>query len=97
MHAVLASDYEHKAAAYRDKTGAYVEPASNPLREIYEKVTHLLGDLKSKKQISVYKQYDKMMPHRQTIHLPYMYFVPKAHKVCEIQSASQIVPTHLLI
>ena len=88
FHISKASDYERKAATYREQTGAYMELASNPLREIYEKVTHLLGDLKSKKQISVYKQYDRMMPHRQTVHLPYMYFVPKAHKVSMWDSIS---------
>ena len=97
FHISKASDYERKAVQYRENTGAYMELPSNPLRQIYEKVTHLLGDLKSKKQISVYKQYDKMMPHRDKVHLAYMYFIPKAHKVSRIRSAIQIVPTYLLI
>jgi hypothetical protein len=84
FHISKASDYERKAVQYRENTGAYMELPSNPLREIYEKVTHLLGDLKSRKQISVYKQYDKMMPRRDKVHLAYMYFIPKAHKVCGI-------------
>lgn len=81
LHIGLASDYERKAIEYRANTRAYMELSSNPLQEIFDKVTHLLEDLKSKKQISVYKQYDKMMPDRKKAHLAYMYFIPKAHKV----------------
>ena len=97
FHISKASDYERKAATYRENTGAYIELPSNPLREIYEKVTRLLGDLKSKKQISVYKQYDKMMPHRDKVHLASMYFLPKAHKVGGIPSVIHLALTNLLM
>jgi hypothetical protein len=55
LHIGLASDYERKATEYRENTGAYIELSSNPLQEVFNKVTHLLEELKSKKQISVYK------------------------------------------
>ena len=80
FHIGSASDYERKAIEYRSKTGAYTELSSDPLREIVDKVDRVLNNLRSKKHILV-KQYDKMKPDRQKVHLAYMYFVPKAHKV----------------
>jgi hypothetical protein len=80
LHIGSASDYERKAIEYRAKTGAYVELASDPLEDIVNKVESVLNDLRSKKYISV-KQYIKMIPNRAKVHLPYMYFIPKAHKV----------------
>jgi len=80
FHIGSASDYERKAIAYRTKTAAYVELLFNPLDEIYIKVKRTLDSLQSKKRITA-KQHDKMMPDREKVHLAYMYFIPKAHKV----------------
>ena len=80
FHIGLSSDYERKAAEYRAKTGAYMELCSNPLKEVLDKVTHLLNDLRSKKQILAW-QYKKMMPDRRKVKLCQMYFLPKSHKV----------------
>ena len=80
FHISQANDYEKKAADYRAKTGAYLQLASNPLKEILNKVTHLLNDFHSKKQILVW-QYKKMMPDRRKVKLGHMYFLPKSHKV----------------
>jgi hypothetical protein len=80
LHIGQASDYERKATEYRAKTSAYIELPSNSLDNIFEKVTRLLDDLRWKKRILA-KHHKKMMPDRQKMHLAYMCFVPKAHKV----------------
>lgn len=80
FHIGDAKDYEQKADAYRQKTGAYVELETNPLWPAFDKVVHLLNDLRSKKHILAW-QLNKMMPKRDKIELAYLYFVPKPHKV----------------
>ncbi len=51
FHLGTKLDYEQKVEAYRQKTGAYIELESNPLWPIFDKVVHLLNDLRSKKYI----------------------------------------------
>ena len=80
FHLGHAADYECKAEAYRQKTRAYVELASDPLWTVFDKVVHLLNDLRSKNHIRVW-QLDKMMPKREKMALAYLYFIPKPHKV----------------
>ena len=80
LHIGSASDYERKAIEYRAKTGAYTELAFSPLEDIVNKVESVLNDLRSKKYILI-KQHIKMFPNRAKVHLAYMYFIPKAHKV----------------
>ena len=80
FHIGHAKDYEEKAEAYRQKTGAYIELTSDPLWTVFDKVVHLLNDLRSKKHILAW-QLDKMMPKRETVELAYLYFIPKPHKV----------------
>ncbi|CAF3488344.1 unnamed protein product [Rotaria socialis] len=46
-----STDYEKKAEAYRQKTGAYIELDFNPLWSVFEKVILLLNRLRSKKYI----------------------------------------------
>ena len=77
-----AIDVHQKAQAYRTKTEAYVELPSNPLREIFLKVVHLLNDLHLKKVIRAW-QHKKMIPNAKKTRLAHMYFLPKAHKVTE--------------
>ena len=74
------SDYERKAAEYRQSTKAYQELPANPLETIVANVTSALKDLKDKKQLSLYR-YNLMMPKANSLKLPYMYFNPKVHKV----------------
>jgi hypothetical protein len=62
------------------KTGAYIELESDPLWPIFDKVVHLLNNLRSKDQIRA-SQLNKMMPKRDKVALAYLYFIPKAHKV----------------
>ena len=82
FHLSHASDYERKAEAYRQKTGAYVELDSDPLWPVFDKVVHLLNDLRSKKHILAW-QLDQMMPKRNEVALAYLYFIPKPHKVTQ--------------
>jgi hypothetical protein len=81
------TDYEQKAEAYRHKTGAYIELESDPLWPIFDKVVHLLNNLRSKDQIRIW-QLDKMMPKRDKVALAYLYFIPKPHKVTNIHILS---------
>ena len=46
-----AKAYETKPETYRQKTRAYIELESNPLWTVFDKVVHLLNDLRSKKHI----------------------------------------------
>jgi len=80
LHIGRAKDYERKAAIYRSKTGAYIELNFNPLDDIFNKVLHLLNNLKSGKQIFEWQRV-KMMPVRNKTELAYKYFLPKVHKV----------------
>ena len=91
FHLGHTNDYQRKADAYRHKTGAYIELESNPLWSVFDKVVHLLNDLRSKKHILAW-QLDKMMPKRDKVALAYLYFVPKSHKVTNIH-AWCLVPT----
>ncbi|CAF3339065.1 unnamed protein product [Rotaria socialis] len=51
FHIGNSADYEKKAEAYRQKTGAYIELDFNPLWSVFEKVILLLNRLRSKKYI----------------------------------------------
>ena len=80
FHIGHATDYEQKAEAYRQKTGAYCELEDDPLWIIFDKVVCLLNNLRSKDHIRVW-QLNKMMPKRDKVQLAYLYFIPKSHKV----------------
>ena len=80
FHLGHAKDYEQKAEAYRQKTGAYIELESDPLWIVFDKVVHLLNDLRSKDHIRVW-QLNQMMRKRNQVALAYLYFIPKPHKV----------------
>jgi hypothetical protein len=80
FHIGHVTDYEIKAEAYRQKTGAYIELASDPLWTVFDKVVQLLNNLRSKKQILAC-QLRKMIPKRANVALAYLYFIPKPHKV----------------
>ncbi|CAF1285193.1 unnamed protein product [Rotaria sp. Silwood1] len=79
LHIGAASDYERKAAEYRQTTSAYEELTSNPYNDIICTVTHLLNQLQSSKRIFEWQR-KKLMPIRKTTELAYMYFIPKPHK-----------------
>ena len=94
FHVGSAKDYERKAEAYRRKTEAYIELDTDPLWIIFDKVTHVLNDFRSKKHIMAW-QLKKMMPKREKVALAYLYFVPKPHKV-NITNGSLIATSLLL-
>jgi hypothetical protein len=75
FHLGHAKDYEQKAEVYRQKTGAYIELQSDLLWIVFDKVVHLLNNLRSKDQIRTW-QLDKMMPKRDKVALAYLYFIP---------------------
>jgi hypothetical protein len=83
FHLGNKSDYEQKAEAYRQKTGAYVELGSDPLWTIFDNVVHLLNNLRSKDHIRTW-QLEKMMPKRDKVALAYLYFILKPHKVINV-------------
>jgi hypothetical protein len=85
FHLGTKADYEQKAEAYRHKTGAYTELESDPLLTVFDKVVHLLNNLRSKDQIRVW-QLNKMMPKPDKKALAYLYFIPKPHKVTNIHT-----------
>ncbi len=87
FHLGHATDYEQKAEAYRQKTGAYIELISDPLWTVFDKVVHLLNDLRSKKHILGW-HLDEMMPKREKVALAYLYFIPKSHKVTNLHIRS---------
>jgi hypothetical protein len=70
FHISHATDYEQKAEAYRQKTGAYIELTDDPLWTVFDKVVHLLNNLRSKDQIRAW-QLDKMMPKRDKVTFAY--------------------------
>jgi hypothetical protein len=80
FHISHAIDYEQKAEAYRQNTGAYIELESDPLWSVFDKVVHLLNNIRSKEHIRAW-QLNKMMPKREKVALAYLYFIPKSHKV----------------
>ncbi len=53
---------------------------TDPLWTAFDKVVHLLDDLRSKKQILSW-QLDKMMPKRDDVALAYLYFILQPPKV----------------
>ncbi|CAF3880665.1 unnamed protein product [Rotaria sp. Silwood1] len=71
LHIGAASDYERKAAEYRQTTGAYEELTSNPYNDIICTVTHLLNQLQSSKRIFEWQR-KKLMPIRKTTELAYI-------------------------
>jgi hypothetical protein len=87
FHLGTKADYEQKAEAYRHKTSAYVQLDNDPLWTVFDKVVHLLNNLRSKDQIRAW-QLNKMMPKRDKVALAYLYFIPKPHKVTNVYSIS---------
>jgi hypothetical protein len=89
------TDYEPKAEAYRHKMGAYIELESDPLGTVFDKVIHLLNNLRSKNQIQVW-QLDKMMRKRDKVALADLYFIPKPSKVTNIYILSYNMTIHIV-
>ena len=75
-----AAECEEKVQKYFADTNAFIELSNNPLREILNKVWHLLHQLESDKLI-LPKHCKKMLPDRDKVELSHLYFNPKTHKV----------------
>ncbi len=95
FHLGHASDYEQKAEAYRQKTGAYIELESDQLWPIFDKVVHLLNSLRSKDHIRAW-QHNEMMPKKNKVALAYLYFIPKPHKVTNVYTLSYNVTIYVV-
>ncbi len=82
FHLGNKTDYEHKVEAYRQKTRAYIELESDPLWTVFDKVVHLLNNLRSEDQIRAW-QLNEMMPRRVAIllYIGTIYFVIFHRKV----------------
>jgi hypothetical protein len=61
--------------------------ASDPLWPIFDKVVHLLNNLRSKDQLHAW-QLNEMMPKRNKVALAYLYFIPKPRKVTNVYTLS---------
>jgi hypothetical protein len=96
FHIGHARDYEQKAEAYRRKTKAYVELDNDPLWTVFDRVSHLLNDLRAKKHIHAW-QLDKMMPKRDKVALAHLYFIPKSHKVILVTRSSRLFTLRLSV
>jgi hypothetical protein len=88
-------DHELKAEAYCQKTNAYIELESDPLSTVFDKVVQLLNNLRSKDQIRAW-QLNEMMPKRNQVALAYLYFIPKPHKVTNVNTFSYNVTIYFI-
>jgi hypothetical protein len=92
FHLGNKTDFEQKAEVYRHRTGAYIKLKNDPLWTVFDKVVHLLDNLRSKDQIRAW-QLDKMMPKRDKVALASLYFIPKPRKITNIH----ILPYNMTI
>lgn len=76
----LASEFEKKVEKFFLDTNAFVELSYNPFNEVLGSVIELLDKFQSKKLI-LQRQFNKMLPDREKVELPHLYFNPKTHKV----------------
>lgn len=80
LHVGRSKDYLEKAMKYYAETGAYQELPTNPFDSTLAAVLQLLNRLRSTNRIKESHK-EKMLPKRDKVQLPYMYFLPKPHKV----------------
>ncbi|CAF3847890.1 unnamed protein product [Rotaria sp. Silwood1] len=80
LHIGSKSDYERKAAKYREDTKAYQELSYNPLKEMITNVTNALNVMKQNKELTNYN-YSRLVPNPEHVKLSYKYYNPKPHKV----------------
>ncbi|CAF4958062.1 unnamed protein product [Rotaria sp. Silwood1] len=82
FHTDTKENYIKKSTIYMDKTNAYVEISSPPLREMIEKTDKFLRNLVSRKRIPQ-ALLEKLRPSLTESELPYLYYNPKDHKIGE--------------
>ena len=87
-------DFLHKAAAYMTTTNAYeiFSDKKSPLHHSLTAVQTLLGALLQEKVIDK-KLCNKLLPKTNNLELAHLHFIPKPHKVCNIQSSIEHIKT----
>ncbi|CAF2072614.1 unnamed protein product [Rotaria magnacalcarata] len=82
FHVDIRENYIKKSEIYMNKTNAYIEIATSPLREMIEKTDKFLRNLVTKKQLPQY-MLDRLRPSLKESELPHLYYNPKDHKIEE--------------
>ncbi|CAF2080919.1 unnamed protein product [Rotaria magnacalcarata] len=82
FHTDTRENYIKKSEIYMNKTNAYREIQSSPLREMIEKTDKFLRNLVSSKRIPQ-ALLDKLSPSLTESELPHLYYNPKDHKINE--------------
>ncbi|CAF2075965.1 unnamed protein product [Rotaria magnacalcarata] len=82
FHTDTRENYIKKSEIYMNKTNAYREIQSSPLRETIEKTDKFLRNLVSNKRI-LQALLDKLRPSLIESELPHLYYNPKDHKINE--------------
>ncbi|CAF4014205.1 unnamed protein product [Rotaria sordida] len=91
LHIGSKSDYERKAAKYREDTKAYQELSYNPLKEMITNMTKALNAMKQNKELTNYN-YNRLVPNPNLVKLSYKYFNPKPHKVNPLAKGTPLRP-----
>ncbi|CAM4791530.1 unnamed protein product [Rotaria magnacalcarata] len=82
FHTDTRENYVKKSEIYMNKTNAYIEIQSSPLKEMIEKTDKFLRSLVSSKRIPQ-SLLDKLRPSLTESELPHLYYNPKDHKIGE--------------
>ncbi|CAM4790884.1 unnamed protein product [Rotaria magnacalcarata] len=82
FHTDTRENYVKKSEIYMNKTNAYIEIQSSPLKEMIEKTDKFLRSLVSSKRIRQ-SLLDKLRPSLTESELPHLYYNPKDHKIGE--------------
>ena len=82
FHIDTRESYIKKSAQYMDKTNAYVEIRSPPLRQMIERTDKFLRNLVTSKQMPQ-SLMERLRPSLTESELPHLYYNPKDHKISE--------------
>jgi len=82
FHTDTRENYIKKSAMYMDKTNAYIEIQSSPLKEMITRTDEFLRKLVSSKRMPQ-ALLDKLRPSITESELPHLYYNPKDHKIGE--------------
>ncbi|CAF4967286.1 unnamed protein product, partial [Rotaria sp. Silwood1] len=82
FHADTHENYIKKSALYMNKTNAYIEIPTSPLKEMIETTDKFLRNLVSMKKMPQ-ALLDKLRPSMTESELPHLYYNPKDHKIGE--------------
>lgn len=82
FHIDTRDNYVRKSEIYMNKTNAYIEIPTSPLREMINRTDKFLRDLVSRKQMPQY-MLNRLRPSLVESELPHLYYNPKDHKLEE--------------